>query len=96
MAGLVSGAARTATLAVVRADGRPHAAPVWFVLDGGVVMFTTGGGTVKGQALQRDPRVALCVPTRRHRSPSSSIEPMLVRVTPTPPGRGGLRRPEAH
>ena len=26
--------ARTATLATVRADGRPHAAPVWFDIDG--------------------------------------------------------------
>lgn len=55
--------ARTATLAVARADGRPHAAPIWFVVDphDGALVFTTGGGTVKGRALQRDARVALCV-----------------------------------
>ena len=46
---------RTAKVATHRADGRPHAAPVWFVLDGDDVIFTTGEGTVKGRTLLRDP-----------------------------------------
>ena len=33
---------RTAKVATVRPDGRPHVAPVWFVLDGDDVVFTTG------------------------------------------------------
>jgi hypothetical protein len=45
----------------VRADGSPHVAPVWFVLDGDDVVFTTGSGTAKGKALLRDPRAALVV-----------------------------------
>jgi len=32
-----------------------------FVRDGDDLVFTTGGGTVKGKALARDPRVAICV-----------------------------------
>jgi len=33
---------RTAALATTRRDGRPHAAPIWFVLDDdGTVVFTT-------------------------------------------------------
>jgi PPOX class probable F420-dependent enzyme len=52
---------RTAKLSVVRADGSPHLAPIWVVLDGDDVIFTTGADTVKGKALRRDPRVALCV-----------------------------------
>jgi PPOX class probable F420-dependent enzyme len=52
---------RTAKLATVRADGRPHLAPVWFLLDGDELVFTTGRGTVKGRNLARDGRVALCV-----------------------------------
>jgi PPOX class probable F420-dependent enzyme len=52
---------RTAKVATVRADGRPHVAPVWFVLDGDGVVFTTGANSVKGQTLHRDPRVSLCV-----------------------------------
>jgi hypothetical protein len=53
--------ARTAKLATVRADGRPHVAPIWFVLDGDTVVFTTGATTVKGRSILADPRVALCV-----------------------------------
>ena len=56
---------RTAKLATVRVDGRPHVAPVWFVLDGDVLLFNTGAATVKGTALQRDPRVTLCVDDER-------------------------------
>ena len=52
---------RTATVATTRADGRPHAAPVWFVLDGDDVIFTTGEGTVKGRTLRRDPRASVVV-----------------------------------
>jgi len=56
---------RTAKLATVRVDGRPHIAPVWFVLDGDVLVFTTGAGTVKGKAIERDPRVTLSVDDER-------------------------------
>lgn len=52
---------RTAKLATVRADGRPHVAPVWFALDGNVVVFTTWHTTVKAANLRRDPRVCLCI-----------------------------------
>lgn len=56
---------RTAKLGVVRKDGRPHVAPIWFVLDGEAVVFTTGERTVKGHAIRRDPRVVLCVDDER-------------------------------
>ncbi|MEU4403077.1 PPOX class F420-dependent oxidoreductase [Streptosporangium sp. NPDC023963] len=52
---------RTGKLGVVRADGRPHVTPVWFVLDGDDVVFTTHESSVKGRSLRRDPRVVLCV-----------------------------------
>ena len=57
----LSSGTRTAKLATTRADGRPHVAPVWFVLDGDDVVFMTGADTVKGKAMLRDPRVALSV-----------------------------------
>ncbi|MEU5204477.1 PPOX class F420-dependent oxidoreductase [Kribbella sp. NPDC020789] len=57
----VSNGTRTGKLATVRADGRPHLAPVWFVLDGDEVVFNTGAATVKGRNLARDGRIALCV-----------------------------------
>jgi PPOX class probable F420-dependent enzyme len=52
--------ARTAKLAVVRADGSPHVAPVWVDLDGDQVIFMTSADTIKGKAILRDPRVSLC------------------------------------
>ncbi len=54
--------ARTAKLATVRADGRPHIAPVWYDLDdSGSLVFNTGESTVKGRNMRREPRVSLCV-----------------------------------
>jgi PPOX class probable F420-dependent enzyme len=61
---------RTGKLATVRADGRPHVAPIWFVLDTstagadspiGDILCTTGADTLKGKSLVRDGRVSLCV-----------------------------------
>jgi PPOX class probable F420-dependent enzyme len=52
---------RTGKLATVRKDGRPHVAPIWFVLDDDDVIFTTASNTLKGKALQRDPRAAIVV-----------------------------------
>ena len=52
---------RTGKLAVSRPDGRPHVTPIWFVLDGDDVVLTTEDSGVKGKALRRDPRAALCV-----------------------------------
>jgi PPOX class probable F420-dependent enzyme len=53
--------ARTAVLATVRADGRPHAAPIWFDLDDDTLVFTTGESTMKGRNMRRDVRVSLCI-----------------------------------
>ena len=52
---------RTAKIASVRADGRPHVAPVWFDLDGDTLVFTTWHATVKAANIRRDPRISLCV-----------------------------------
>jgi PPOX class probable F420-dependent enzyme len=56
---------RTGKLATVRANGAPHVAPVWFLIDttgdGDRLVFNTGADTLKGKALRRDPRFALCV-----------------------------------
>ena len=58
--------AHTAKLATVRADGRPHVAPVWYELDDqGTIVFNTGESTVKGRNLRRDPRAAVCVDDER-------------------------------
>lgn len=55
--------ARPAVLATTRADGSPHAAPIWYDVDDdtGDVVFMTGATTVKGRNLLRDDRLALLV-----------------------------------
>ncbi|MET8285362.1 PPOX class F420-dependent oxidoreductase [Streptomyces sp. NPDC048448] len=57
----VSHGTRTGKLSTVRADGSPHVAPIWFLLDGDDLIFNTSKETVKGRNLARDGRVALCV-----------------------------------
>jgi PPOX class probable F420-dependent enzyme len=52
---------RTGKLATSHRDGQPHAAPVWFVLDGNDLIFMTWHTSVKGKAVQRGARVALVV-----------------------------------
>ena len=52
---------RTAKLAIVRIDGRPHVTPVWFELDGDTLVFTTWHTSVKAVNIKRDGRVCLCV-----------------------------------
>lgn len=52
---------RTGHLATTREDGRPHVAPVWFVLDGDDVLFNTAADTVKGRNLERTGRAAMSV-----------------------------------
>jgi PPOX class probable F420-dependent enzyme len=57
----VSNGTRTGKLSTVRADGSPHVAPIWFLLDGDDLVFNTAKTTVKGRNLARDGRVAVCV-----------------------------------
>ncbi|MCE7009108.1 PPOX class F420-dependent oxidoreductase [Kibdelosporangium philippinense] len=56
---------RTGKLATVRVNGTAHVAPIWFLLneqDGyDEIIFNTGSSSLKGKALQRDPRFSLCV-----------------------------------
>ena len=52
---------RTAKVATSLPDGQPHVMPVWFVLDGEKLVFTTWGDSVKGRNLRRDPRAAVIV-----------------------------------
>ncbi|MBX6769772.1 MAG: PPOX class F420-dependent oxidoreductase [Actinomadura rubrobrunea] len=57
----VSEGTRTGKVAVVGQAGAPHVTPIWFVLDGDDLVFTTGGESLKARALRRDPRVSVCV-----------------------------------
>src|SRR5262249_52894999 len=59
---------RTGKLATALA-GTPHVAPVWFVVDGDHLIFTTSETSVKGRNLRENPRAALSVD--REEFPSS-------------------------
>ncbi len=70
----LSAGSRTGKLATVRADGSPHVAPIWFILDHDDLVFMTGADTVKGKAMLRDPRVALSVDDERPPFAFATIE----------------------
>jgi PPOX class probable F420-dependent enzyme len=57
----IAAGTRTGKLATVQADGGPHIAPVWFLLDGDDLVFTTENVTVKAHDLTRDGRAAMCI-----------------------------------
>ncbi len=50
----------TGKLATASRDA-PHVAPVWFLVDGDDLVFTTGENTVKGRHLRTNPRASLVV-----------------------------------
>ena len=52
---------RTGKVATTRSNGHAHVAPVWFVLDGNELVFTTGKTSVKGKNLLRDSHVMISV-----------------------------------
>ncbi|WP_026163739.1 PPOX class F420-dependent oxidoreductase [Kribbella catacumbae] len=52
---------RTLKVATVRTDGTPHVAPVWFVLDGDDIVFSTPSRSVKARNLRANQRVCICV-----------------------------------
>jgi PPOX class probable F420-dependent enzyme len=65
---------RTAKLATVRRDGRPHIAPIAFVLDGSDLVFSTAKTSVKGLALQRSRQAALAIDDERPPYPFVTVE----------------------
>ena len=58
---------RTAKVATSRKDGRPHVAPVWFLLDGDAIVFTTAETSVKRT------RPSAAIPTSRCASTTSGL-----------------------
>ena len=50
-----------ALLTSVRANGRPHVAPVWFAWQEGRVLVMTGASSVKARNLRGNPSVTLSV-----------------------------------
>lgn len=57
----ISEGTRTGKLATVNKDGSPHVVPIWFIVDGENIIFSTGLGSVKYRNMERDPRVCLSI-----------------------------------
>jgi PPOX class probable F420-dependent enzyme len=51
----------TAKVSTVNKDGTCHVVPVWFVLNGDEIIFTTWHQSVKAKHIMRDNRVSICV-----------------------------------
>ncbi|MER7008100.1 PPOX class F420-dependent oxidoreductase [Dactylosporangium sp. NPDC000555] len=51
----------TGKLATAGPSGDPHTAPIWFVVEGRDLVFSTGRDSVKGRNLRANPRAALTV-----------------------------------
>jgi pyridoxine/pyridoxamine 5'-phosphate oxidase len=46
-------------ICTTRADGRPHAVPVWGVFVDGLLVFSTDPASVKARNMQRNPEIAV-------------------------------------
>jgi len=53
----------TGKLATIRKDGRPHIAPIWFILeeDNTNIIFMTWYDSIKAKNIKNNPKVSLCV-----------------------------------
>ncbi|MFZ0888641.1 MAG: TIGR03618 family F420-dependent PPOX class oxidoreductase [Candidatus Binataceae bacterium] len=54
-----------AVVAVTAPDGAPHAVPTWYEYQGGEIVFHTAKSAFKYRCLAHDPRITLCVDTRK-------------------------------
>ncbi|MCH8026347.1 MAG: TIGR03618 family F420-dependent PPOX class oxidoreductase [Chloroflexi bacterium] len=56
--------ANVAVLATVDGQGRPHAAPVWYLYEDGDLIVSTGRGSQKHRNIERNPNVTLVADRR--------------------------------
>jgi len=54
-----------AVLATVDGKGRPHATPIWYMLDGDEIVLSVGRGGQKHRNLERNPEVTLVIDSRK-------------------------------
>ena len=58
------GEANVAVLATVDGQGRPHAAPIWYLYEDGIFVISTGRGSQKHRNIERNPHVTLVADRR--------------------------------
>lgn len=52
---------RTGKVATASRKGKPHVAPLWFIVDGPDLVFITTATSIKGRHLRANPRAAMAV-----------------------------------
>ena len=52
---------RTGKLATVKPNGDPHVVPIWFLMEGDDIVFSSGETTAKTKNIANHPRATLCV-----------------------------------
>lgn len=57
----LAGGTHTGKLATAGRSADPHVAPIWFLVEGHDLVFSTGTASVKGRHLRANPRAALTV-----------------------------------
>ncbi|HET9260513.1 MAG TPA: PPOX class F420-dependent oxidoreductase [Acidimicrobiia bacterium] len=57
----LSADARTGSVATVGEDGRPHVVPIWYIVEGDEVVFTTWHNSVKARNLASNGRAAMTI-----------------------------------
>jgi PPOX class probable F420-dependent enzyme len=68
-------------IATVNEEGQPHAVPVWYIMDAGDIVFSTGYGGIKGRNMQANPKVAACVSQPADPIMFVSVQGDVVEVT---------------
>lgn len=53
--------ANVAILATVDSRGRPHAVPIWYLYEDGVIIMSTGPGSQKHRNVEANPEIAVVV-----------------------------------
>lgn len=53
--------ARTGSVATVGEDGRPHVVPIWYIVEGEDIVFTTWHTSVKARNLASNGRAAMTI-----------------------------------
>lgn len=56
--------AQVAVLATVDRQGRPHAMPIWYLYEDGVIIMSAGRGSQKHRNLERNPSATLVLDQR--------------------------------
>ena len=56
--------ANVAVLSTVDRRGRPHAAPIWYLYEGGALIISTGSGSQKHRNVEANPEIAVTVDRR--------------------------------